>query len=101
MMHDSADSLGSTNLTKSDIEDENVFVAPLFVFLASSLNVELVYIILTSICQFAHTNQMNETKLATEGKSMVVEEVENEDESDKSSVDERDYGSFINYRNGT
>ena len=29
-------------------------MSPLYVFLASSLNVELVYIILTSICSFAY-----------------------------------------------
>ena len=32
-------------------------MAPLYLFLASSLNVELVYIILTSITQFAYLKQ--------------------------------------------
>ena len=34
-------------------EEEKLFLAPLYVFLSSSLNIELVYIILKSITKFA------------------------------------------------
>ena len=42
----------SCDTENSEIEEKEEQMAPLFLFLASSLNVELVYIILTSLVKF-------------------------------------------------
>ena len=42
-------------------KDQEKHMAPLFYFLASSLNVELVYIILKSLTQFVNINPMQES----------------------------------------
>lgn len=44
-----------------DVKDETE-MAPLFLFLASSFNVELVYVILKGITQFSYVVQENEEK---------------------------------------
>lgn len=58
----------------ADSVDEKCQMAPLYLFLASSLNVELVYIILTSVNKFAHLKRDIMTG------DMIVE-TENDEES--------------------
>ena len=47
----------------SQEEEEKVEMSPCYLFLASSLNVELVYIILKSISQFS-TNEKDKTRIS-------------------------------------
>jgi hypothetical protein len=46
--------LSTNGIDDEDDEGSNKAMAPLFFFLASSLNVELVYIILKSVTQFSN-----------------------------------------------
>ena len=56
--------------TQLTIQEEDEEVAPIFSFLTSSLNVELVYIILESITQFSFINSDQSSKVTSTKKTV-------------------------------
>ena len=80
---DAVDSLMSSVVSDSILEEESeasVQMTPLYLFLASTLNVELVYIILTGITKFA------KLKKDHEGSTFIDEDYFRIEENDKGST---------------
>ena len=55
-------------------ENKSEEMAPLFLFLASSFNVELVYVILNGITQFSYLKQTSAKALKKKGQVKVVKD---------------------------
>ena len=65
--------------TQLTIQEKDEEVAPIFSFLTSSLNVELVYIILESITQFSFINSDQSSKVTSTKKTVNLLDPDAED----------------------